>query len=325
MPEGYTHIRIARKAAELAGYTPADEGVFATGANGPDTLFCYKIWRSPAARGIDLPTLGNIMHRSRTGEFLCALVTGAQSPYERDFALGFLTHYAADTLVHPYVYAVMAQGQPYHERKGHGRFEIALDSHLHKLDTGRAWVPVDDSSPRLVGSQKAETVGLLKRCIEQVYGVEVPAEALSDSLAYTRVIRWATPSRTPLRLRRLVFRLAEPFVGGRGFITSHCTPARLKGIRPKDKTRLPQPWVDPFTGEEHDEDILQLLDRAAQVAAAYIIVARQYWEGRITARRLAAVLGSKSYNNGLDSSHADPEGLGKGADERELAILMNKV
>lgn len=325
MPEGYTHVRTALKAAGLIGYTPASEDVLAVGANGPDSLFCYKIWKKAARRDVDLPTLGNIMHRSRTGEFLCALVTTAKSPYEKDYALGFLSHYACDTLVHPYVYAVMAQGQPYHRRGGHGYFEIALDSHLHKLDHGRAMVPVKHSSPRLVGTQKAETVNLLKRCIAAVYGRDIPAEKFNDALAYATLIRWATPSRTPLRLRKGLFWLVEPFFGGRGFITGHSSPARLRGIRPGDKVKLPAPWVDPFTGEEHDEDIMGLLERAERMSAAYMIVAQQYWEGKITERRLAAVLGSKSYSNGLDSSQADPEGRGMGANERELAQFMNKV
>lgn len=325
MPEGYTHLRTAAKAAALAGYTPASTAVFSAGANGPDNLFCYQIWRKEENRAPDLPTLGSIMHRSRTGEFLCALIANAQTPFERDYALGFLNHYACDTLVHPYVYAVMAQGQPYHMKRGHAYFEISLDSYLHKLDTGKAYVPVEDSSPKLVGTQKAETLCLLQKTIAQVYGEEIPVQVYSDSFAMGRFVRWATPSRTPLRLRRLLFALVEPFAGGRGFITSHCTPSRLKGMRPKDKQKLPAPWTDSFTGEEHDEDIMGLLDRAAQMGAAYMVVALQYWGGEISMERLAAVLGSKSYNNGLDNSHADPDGLGKGADEAELKELMNKM
>ena len=128
MPEGYTHVRTAQHAAELAGYTPASPQAFATGANGPDILFVYQLWKPKARRTPDLPTLGNIMHRDKTGAFVLDLVQNAATPAQKDYALGFLTHYAADSTVHPYVYACMAQGAPYHCHGGHGYFEIALDS-----------------------------------------------------------------------------------------------------------------------------------------------------------------------------------------------------
>ena len=63
MPEGYTHIRTARAAARLAGITPADGAAFDCGANGPDMLFCYRVWRKSARRGEDLPKIGEDVYK----------------------------------------------------------------------------------------------------------------------------------------------------------------------------------------------------------------------------------------------------------------------
>ena len=106
MPEGYTHVRTARKAAETIHYKIQCPAAFAAGANGPDSFFCFEIWKKRAKRRYDLPGLGNRMHEEKTGEFLRSLCRHVKSRPQVEYALGFLSHYAADTVVHPFVYAM---------------------------------------------------------------------------------------------------------------------------------------------------------------------------------------------------------------------------
>ena len=56
MPEGYTHVRTARKAAETIHYKIQCPAAFAAGANGPDSFFCFEIWKKRAKRRYDLPS-----------------------------------------------------------------------------------------------------------------------------------------------------------------------------------------------------------------------------------------------------------------------------
>ena len=46
MPEGYTHVRTALRAAKAAHYKIQCPEAFAAGANGPDALFCFEVWKS---------------------------------------------------------------------------------------------------------------------------------------------------------------------------------------------------------------------------------------------------------------------------------------
>ena len=89
------------------------------------------MWKSKAKRRYDLPALGDRMHEEATGAFLCSLVRHVKTGAQIEYALGFLSHYAADTVLHPYVVAMCQSGQPYAGKGGHGYFEIALDSTLH--------------------------------------------------------------------------------------------------------------------------------------------------------------------------------------------------
>ena len=98
MPEGYTHVRTARKAAETIHYKIQCPAAFAAGANGPDSFFCFEIWKKRAKRRYDLPGLGSRMHEEKTGAFLRSLCANVKTRPQVEYTLGFLSHYAADTV-----------------------------------------------------------------------------------------------------------------------------------------------------------------------------------------------------------------------------------
>ena len=304
MPEGYTHVRTARRAAALAQLEIAHPAAFACGANGPDIFFCYRAWKSGEKRGEDLPALGTRMHDENTGAFLRALVKYAATPAQRSYALGFLSHYAADCTVHPYVVCVTKEGGPYAGPGGHGYFEIAVDSFLHEQDTGKAAVPVDDTTPRLAGAALAEVGALLQKSLREAFGVTVSREALADTFWHTRALRRMFISR--FRIKYALFWLVEPAFGGRGAVTGHITPARLVGTGKHPKGSLPCPWTHPFTGEEQTDDLNALLEKAEKRSAAYLLAAKGYWDGRLSMEKLSTLLGSASYLSGLADERSCP-------------------
>ena len=304
MPEGYTHVRTARRAAELAQLEIEHPAAFACGANGPDIFFCYRAWKSGENRGENLPELGSRMHDENTGAFLRALVENAATPAQRSYALGFLSHYAADCTVHPYVVCVTEEGGPYAGPGGHGYFEIAVDSFLHEQDTGKAAVPVDDTTPRLAGAALAEVGAQLQKSLQAAFGVTVSREALADTFWHTRALRRMFISR--FHIKYALFWLVEPAFGGRGAVTGHITPARLIGTGKRPKGSLPCPWTHPFTGEEMEDDLNALLEKAEKRSAAYLLAAKGYWDGRLSMEKLSTLLGSASYLSGLADERSCP-------------------
>lgn len=303
MPEGYTHIRTARAAARLANIEPADRAAFDCGANGPDMLFCYRVWRKSARRGEDLPKIGDRLHGENTGAFLQALLENAKTPAQQSYALGFLCHYAADCALHPYVMMITKPGAAYGMPGGHGYFEIALDSFLHQKDTGKRGVPVNDNTPALSEEALDGAAGLLQAGIRAALGLTVSRRALKDSFAHTRLLRRHFVS--PLRVKYALFWLVEPLFGGRGFITGHITPAHLKGTG-KNETPLPEVWEHPFTGEEQQADLAALLEQAERTGAAYMMAAQGYWQGKLRLEKVMGIIGSRSYLSGLEDEVSAP-------------------
>ncbi len=298
MPEGFTHVTLATKAAEQAGWIIVDKAAFAAGANGPDLFFSFEGWKSAPNRRFDLKGLGNQMHTHCTGAFLRNLCKEAKTQSQLDYFMGFLAHYTIDTTMHPYVQALCQKGGLYAGKCGHGLFEIALDTYVCKKATERRDFTIDEFAPKLVGAPLAEIAGQLDRAIFATYRIDVSRECILDAFFDNRRIRSIFSSR--FGVKRAIFWLIEPLFGGRGVLTVHVHPRRLRGISKRAIKRgkaLPNPWVDPVTGEVHEETLDELLLRAmAKTTEIYTALlnpknARQFW----------ALLGSYDYVTGTET------------------------
>lgn len=225
MPEAYTHIRIARKAREelaRAGAQPARTAAYEMGANGPDPLFAYKFLSGK--KPYPLPVLGERMHTEQCGRFLRALVFRAYTDAQRSYALGFLTHYAADAALHPYVASQTQPGAAFDMREGHGFCEVAMDTYFHEKDGLGPMVGAQDSSPALAPDELADVTALLRACVQEVYGEDVPQEYLADAFhdfcwLHGKVFAASRAKRAALWLAERVI-LRKP-----GRALSHLTPA----------------------------------------------------------------------------------------------------
>ena len=295
MPEGYTHVRTARKAAAAIHYKVRHPAAFAAGANGPDVFFSFEVWKRPARRRADLPALGERMHAEATGAFLQSLLRYVKTGAQLQYALVFLSHYAADTLLHPYVAAVCQPGMPYAGKGGHGYFEIALDSTLHAEDTGVSLVPADDCCPLLTGQDLAEVAALLRAALYETYGLQVSAECLADAFYYFHRVRRLFTSRHGVR--RAAFYVAETFFGGRGFLTGHVSPRALA-------LDLPDDWTDPATGEQRHGGAFALLKQAEKCSALYMTGALQHWMGVLPQSDMVRLLGSRDYGTGTETERS---------------------
>ncbi|MCO7108775.1 hypothetical protein NIA69_05765 [Gemmiger formicilis] len=82
MPEGYTHVRTARKAAETIHYKIQCPAAFAAGANGPDSFFCFEIWKSAPNAAMTCPASAAACTRKRPARS-CAVFAPTSRPARR--------------------------------------------------------------------------------------------------------------------------------------------------------------------------------------------------------------------------------------------------
>ena len=233
MPEAYTHIRTARRTLAQSGAPAPDTPAYEMGANGPDPLFAYHVLQSAKKCPYDLAALGERMHEEQTGRFLRAMVFRAWSEAQRSYTLGFLSHYAADSTLHPYVEALCAPGGVFGGPYGHGFCEAALDSELHEQDGHGRAVPQQDAAPALSPKALAEVCELLHACILEVYGLEISREALADCF---HDFAWLHGMFCAGAGKRLLIRAVQFFMGRPGWGMSHVTPA------PAPQGGFPEQW-----------------------------------------------------------------------------------
>ncbi|MEG2053569.1 MAG: zinc dependent phospholipase C family protein, partial [Oscillospiraceae bacterium] len=222
MPEGYTHVRTANIALNYAKVPNYNEACFTAGANGPDTFFCYRVWSKK--RVVNLPRIGADMHNRHCGEFLQGLIVNAKTDAQKGYAQGFLCHYALDSVVHPYIEFLTSKGQPYHEKAGHGYYEIALDSTLFKADYGTRTHFYNITCPKIIGKNLAEVSRQLKICFDHYFTKDIPVDAVADSFHHFYTLHRLFYSK--FGIKKFLMGLAELLLFRKnGFITVHIMPA----------------------------------------------------------------------------------------------------
>ncbi|MBQ8885321.1 MAG: zinc dependent phospholipase C family protein [Clostridia bacterium] len=126
MPAAYTHYLIAsevfHRLPERIKCSVLSPRLYVFGAQGADFCFLYRAL-NPAELNF-----GRFLHGNGGLPFFNVLALfAAQDPVLFSYALGYITHYAADCVFHPYVYYVSGNS-----RLKHSRTEGALDAHFRK-------------------------------------------------------------------------------------------------------------------------------------------------------------------------------------------------
>ena len=134
MPSVYTHFLIARQSflalpPRIQAKIAPHMHLYYFGAQGADFCFFYKFLRRKNGN------LGSHLHRKGgLNTFQCLQTHAAQSSAIFAYAAGYITHYAADTILHPYVYAASGTSILVHTR-----LESALDYEYGKTYAKAAW------------------------------------------------------------------------------------------------------------------------------------------------------------------------------------------
>lgn len=148
MPAMICHYMIGYDVLERCDCAASlDRNAFLLGAQGPDIFYFSRAY--PWLIGEKGMPIGNALHKARPSVLVDALrtaVADADAPDRKtaeSYALGFLCHYAADRVMHPFVCAMqerMMQEDPSYasgHNPYHYRIESALDTILLRQNRGQ--------------------------------------------------------------------------------------------------------------------------------------------------------------------------------------------
>lgn len=220
----------------------------------------------------------NVMHKSRTGEFLKTLAKEAENNDQvYSVLLGFLCHYCLDKLAHPYI---ICKGGEYDgtlqtraQHGGHVRLERAVDCWFIRNRFQR--IPWHFSIPRRIMPLKQYPDSLrepMNRVYRKVYGWESVFDALNRSLRDERLFYGLM--QDPLGI---VHYLLRPLSTGK---TNYCIysyfrrDAKRESLDYMNETH--QSWSHPFDPTiSSKESFFDLYERAIDEALDLISGLRQ--------------------------------------------------
>lgn len=146
MAAQYTHQIIAEtilaQLPEEARAAVTDHAAYYLGAQGPDVFYFFRLI---TPRG---DNLGKYLHNKDVYRTFCALLGGLRggegNPSALSYALGFVVHYAGDTVFHPFVYGTMKKliaAHPKSRIRWHAYIESDIDSYIIAREKG---IPVTE-------------------------------------------------------------------------------------------------------------------------------------------------------------------------------------
>lgn len=301
MPAAYSHEIITKSALEVLElpqwWNPAMEDCALIGAQGPDPLFFYSIM--PPRLNTRVHRLGSAMHDQRVGEMLRAILEAANwhEHSARAWAIGFLSHYAVDTVIHPFVYGNSFEKGKYLTRI-HLSMEKAMDTWLYRQG-GKQGIPRHFEGIR-------RTLAQHKQAIAQVWGQAV-AQVFPEYRVGQQQIRKALDSavrvasllHSPKGKKFKLFSAIGRLLGNHQLITAHMVPMQLSNMDFLNQTQ--QVWYSPWERErERKESLIQLMQQAQERACGFMADGLDYFAGRLPLDELMGRLGAMNYSSGLD-------------------------
>lgn len=294
MPAAYAHQRCAEMA--LALLSPIDREIleanpsaYLLGAQGPDILFFYGTL--PPFRNHSPNRIGVQLHRMPGQRFARELLMRGRGSdaAAATWALGYLCHWAADALLHPYILS-----RQYERPFAHGLLEQGADTHLYQLE--REGVPRQMAFLDALKPQEARAIGILfsvavgaalPNCLLTARQVEI---AIQDARR-THAVLYSPDGKRFRRFRRLERLLRRP-----GLITSHMPPP-VPRYDPLNLQRREFPLpngMDAMSNQTYPE----LLQCAAQQTARGIQAALAYWDNRLSLDDALSVMGNARMEDG---------------------------
>lgn len=197
MPDLWTHYFFAKEVMIENHLKDLDTSIYYFAAQGPDFLFYLDFypWKKKD-KEVDYSDLGSILHIEKTNEVLQLVFSMLENQNQalRSYLYGFLTHYALDSRVHPFVF--------FHakDETQHKRLEMTIDVAMYKQRRSKKITKEDALTIFDVGRElPKEIIGFYQHLALALFGREIPAEILdrayNDMKNFHRLTRANTLSK----------------------------------------------------------------------------------------------------------------------------------
>ena len=303
MPAAYIHENIAKNSLEAIQPSPAyiKNNIYAyeLGAQGPDFLFYYnilKFWDKDYSPN----ELGNDMHNKRIKAFFRAALVDAkkQGDAAKAWLAGFVTHYAADTTIHPFVYATTDNEDGSRNITAHLVLESQFDTWYFREIQGNTGIPRQAiCTKKMTGGQKHQVAEALSAACSVVYPEKMVTsdqvfKSINDMNAIISILY------SPYKIKHGIFSLIEKIIKKPQGILRH---APAQHLPESDYLNLNNKiWENPWDKSiKSSFSLPELIEAASELAAKYTKTVIGFFSGEISLDEAIDTFGNKSYASGL--------------------------
>ncbi len=303
MPAAFIHENIAlsalKKINKVPKYIKANMDAFELGAQGPDLFFFYhilKFWD----KNFEPNKLGETMHHSKTSNFFKSALNHAKKHGEaaRAWLAGFATHYAADSTVHPYVYATTNNEDNTPNTTKHLLLETQFDTWYHRNVLKRQRIPRQAKCVNhLTDDQKRQIALTLSESCVDVFP-ETPLKYSEVYSCFNDMKNVINTLYSPYKVKHFIFSTIEKLVGKQNVIIRHAPAQKLPSYDFMNFKK--DVWVNPWdTSIKSDKSFPELFDIAIEKSRVYLAAVIEYFEEDISFDKVIEILGNNSYSSGL--------------------------
>jgi len=297
MPDAVTHCYLAEAVKNKLTYPYLVNhfDLVQIGAQGPDPLFYYHYLPWKPNNGVKI--LGNRLHTESTKPYLELLVRSANDDETKAWVAGFITHYALDTVAHPYVFYTTGLYDPVTQKNRgyHLMLERAIDNIYIKR---RGYFPSRYNIKNqhfIRKSLPSNIINVLNDAGDTFYQSprlgEIYRQGYKDLRSAFRVLNF-----DPIGFKKQIFRVLDKVTKGDILFSAlsayNCI---LPGINYMNTRR--KPWRHPSTNEEFTFTFDELFQIAQDKASRLIELAEDYYQTKNPA--IFDAIEDQSYDTGL--------------------------
>lgn len=300
MPDIYAHVLCAEGALkkmpiQIKALIEKNMPAYRLGAQGPDFFFYYNIepWKDDEG----FPKIGNKLHSEKINQFFLSAakyIKDNKKYFSVDkielylaYISGFLTHYALDSIAHPYIYYISG----IEAGKNHKYLEGSIDT-LLMLFYGKR------NSGKLIRQEKSKKTELAEFVSHQmldVFDMYIPKYKIMQSFDdFSRTVSFLYD---PSHLKKKIFSKLDKALNLDGLLITAATPTKL--IKDVDYLNLKRKtWYYPADSNlKSNLSFIDLHEKAKNISVDYIKSMFDYINEE--ENDFPGNLGNKCYDTGL--------------------------
>ena len=303
MADIYSHTKLAKRVINEIDYDFNKELVF-MGAQGPDPL-CYIVLGKDSK---DYSYFCSRTHDTNTQMLLINMVHYVKQHLTKEtysYLIGFLTHYALDVSIHPYIYYNVGEYKKNKPEtdiyKGlHLQFERSVDCVIIEEDTKKKAHKLKlHKTQFLTGHMPQEVADIMGYTLKQTYGKDNGAFMFKRSVKtmYKNVKHMLYD---PFGIKKQFYKIADLFLKQDLFIKD---VSMFNHIKNYDYLNLEhKTWHHPVTNEAFTKSVYDLVEEGYTFAKDITSKVHRYIFDNAK-MDLETVFTNLSFNSGVDCNH----------------------